>query len=65
MLVDVVRDALVGRVVLAGRVAFVGRTVLVVPVVFVGRETLVGLLDDPAGRDPLLLVLPFPRFSAP
>lgn len=65
MLVDVVLDALVGRTVLAGRVAFVGRAVVVVPVVFVGRETLVGLLDDDAGRDPLLLELLLPRFSAP
>lgn len=48
-----------------GRDAFVGRAVLFVPVVFVGRDTLVGLLEAEAGRETLLFELPLPRFSAP
>ena len=59
MLVEVGRDAFVGRAVLAGR------AVLFVPVVFVGRDTLVGLLEAEAGRETLLFELPLPRFSAP
>ena len=67
------REVLVGRDVLAGREALVGRdelagrdtlVVLVVPL-FVGRDTLAGLLDDDAGRDTLLPVLPLPLFIAP
>ena len=61
------RDVLVGREVPAGREALAGRETLVVLVVllFVGRETFVGLLDDDAGRDTLLPVLPSPLFIAP
>ena len=56
------REVLVGRDVLAGREALVGRELLLL---FVGRDTLVGLLDDDAGRDTLLPVLLSPLFIAP
>ena len=61
------REVLVGRDVLAGREALVGRETLAVLLLllFVGRDTLVGLLDDDAGRDTLLPVLPSPLFIAP
>ena len=67
MLFDDGRDVLAGREALVGREVLVGRETLVVLLLllFVGRDTLVGLLDDDAGRDTLLPVLLSPLFIAP